>query len=43
VRDHVKIGDAVEVIGYQHTRSLQRRDGTAREIDEIYATVIKPR
>ena len=43
MRDHVKKGDVLEVIGYRHTRSIQCSYGTAREIDEVYATVIKPR
>jgi len=43
VRDHVKKGDALEVIGYKHTRSIERRDGSTRDVEEVYATVIKVR
>lgn len=42
VRDSIHRGDAVEVIGYRHTREAPGRDGP-RTIAEIYATVVKPR
>ena len=43
VRDRLKKGDAVEVIGYVHERQIPRRDGTTRTVREVYATVLKPR
>jgi primosomal replication protein N len=43
VRDSLKKGDPVEVIGYVHERAIPRRDGTSRTVREVYATVIKPR
>ena len=43
VRDSLTKGDPVEVIGYVHERAIPRRDGTTRTVQEIYATVIKPR
>lgn len=43
VRDQLKKGDAAEVIGYLHTREILRRDGSSRTIQEVYATVVKPR
>ena len=42
VRDTLKQGDAVEVIGYRHTRQIPGRNGP-RTVQEIYATVLKPR
>ena len=42
VRDTFKQGDAVEVIGYRHTREIPGRNGP-RTVQEIYATVLKPR
>ena len=41
-RDTLKQGDAVEVIGYRHTREIPGRNGP-RTVEEIYATVLKPR
>jgi single-strand DNA-binding protein len=43
VRDTLTKGDPVEVIGYVHERAILRRDGSSRTVQEIYATVIKPR
>ena len=45
VRGTVKKGDAVEVIGYRHTRTLPaRQEGRPpKEVVEVYATVVKPR
>ena len=43
VRDQLKKGDPVQVIGYRHRRELRRRDGTTRPVEEIYATAIRPR
>ena len=43
VRDTLKKGDAVEVIGYRHERQVPRRDGTTRTVEEVWATVIKRR
>jgi single-strand DNA-binding protein len=43
IRDTLTKGMPVEVIGYLHEREIPRRDGTRRTIQEIYATVIKPR
>ncbi len=42
VRDTLKKGNAVEVIGYRHTREVPGRKGP-RTVQEIYATVLKPR
>jgi len=42
VRDQVKRGDALEVIGYTHERQVPGRHGP-RTITEVYATVITPR
>ena len=42
VRDHVKKGDGVEVIGYKHLREVPGREGP-RTIEEIHAAVVKPR
>ena len=41
-RDTLKQGDAVEVIGYRHTRQIPGRNGP-RTVEEVYATVLKPR
>ena len=43
VRESLKRGDAVELVGYEHERRLRRRNGGTRTVREIYATVIKPR
>ncbi len=43
VRDRLKKGDPVEVIGYRHERQIPRRDGTTRTVHEVYATAVKPR
>ena len=45
VRRPVKKGDAVEVIGYRHTRTLPaRQEGRPpKEVVEVYATVVKVR
>ena len=43
VRDKVKKGDAVEVIGYRHESTRQTKDGAAKTVPELYATVIKTR
>ncbi len=40
-RDTLKQGDAVQVIGYRHTREIPGRKGP-RTVDEIYATVVRP-
>jgi hypothetical protein len=42
VRDTLHRGDAVEIVGYKHQRDIPGRNGP-RTIEEIYATVIKPR
>ena len=42
VRDHVNHGDALEVIGYRHRRTVPGRNGP-HTIEEIYATAIKLR
>src|SRR5215212_450120 len=42
VRDTLHRGDAVEVIGYKHEREIPGRNGP-RTVEEVYATVIKPR
>lgn len=43
LRDQLKSGDRVEVIGYLHERERQTRDGSSRIVEELYAAVIKPR
>lgn len=44
VRDHIKRGDAVEVIGYRHTRHLPSKGGRpGKAVAEVNATVIKLR
>ena len=43
VKDTLKKGDPVEVIGYRHEREIPRRDGSTRTVHEVYATVLKPR
>lgn len=43
VRDTLKKGDPVEVIGYVHEREIPRRDGSTRTVREVYATIIKQR
>ncbi len=43
VRNSLKKGDPVEVIGYVHEREIPRRDGTIRTVHEVYATIIKQR
>ena len=43
VRDTLKKGDPVEVIGYVHERDIPRHVGTTRTVQEVYATVIKQR
>ncbi len=43
VKDTLKKGDPVEVIGYRHEREIPRRDGSTRRVEEVYATVVKPR
>jgi primosomal replication protein N len=42
VRDQLKRGDAVEVVGYRHERTVPGRHGP-RTVAEIYATLIKRR
>ena len=42
VRDSLKKGDAVEVIGYHHHREIPGRNGP-RTVAQIYATVVTPR
>lgn len=42
VRDHVKRGDALEVIGYMHEREVPGRK-EPRLVEEIYVTAIKLR
>lgn len=42
VRATLKKGDAVAVIGYRHERQVPGRNGP-RTIEEIYATVVRPR
>ena len=42
VRDRLKKGDVVEVIGYRHERTIPRRNGP-RTVAQIYATVVTPR
>ena len=42
VRDRLKKGDAVEVIGYRHERTIPGRNGP-RTVAQIYATVVTPR
>ena len=43
VKDTLRQGMPVEVIGYRHNREVPRRDGSTRTVHEVYATVIKPR
>jgi hypothetical protein len=42
VRDQLHRGDAVEVVGYRHERTVPGRNGP-RTVAEIYATLIKRR
>lgn len=43
LRDQVAKGQYVEVVGYLHQRERTTRSGQTRVIEEVYATVIKPR
>jgi hypothetical protein len=43
VRETVQRGQAVEVVGYRHTRTSRARDGKETTIEEVYATVIRTR
>lgn len=43
LKESVKRGDAVEVIGYLHQREVKGRDGNTRTVEEIYATAVKSR
>jgi hypothetical protein len=48
LQERVQAGDLdkgleVELVGYVHTRQEQRRDGTTREVREIYAAAIRRR
>jgi hypothetical protein len=36
-------GQSVEVIGYKHVREQQTREGETKVIEEVYATLVKPR
>lgn len=43
LRETLAKGQHVEVIGYLHQRERTTRSGETRMIDEVYATVVKPR
>ncbi len=43
LREDLAEGQQIEVIGYLHQRERTTRPGETRIIDEIYATVVKPR
>ncbi|TAK28806.1 MAG: single-stranded DNA-binding protein [Chloroflexota bacterium] len=43
LQDNLKKGDAIEVIGYLHTRQMRTREGKNRMVQEIYAVVVKTR
>ena len=43
VKDTLRKDLPVEVSGYVHEREIPRRDGSTRTVQEVYATVIKPR
>jgi single-strand DNA-binding protein len=43
VRETVQRGQAVEVVGYRHTRTSRTRDGKETTIVEVYATVVRTR
>lgn len=43
LRDQLAKGQHVDVIGYRHEREVRNKRGGSRTIEEIYATVIKPR
>jgi single-stranded DNA-binding protein len=42
LRDSVKRGVAVNVVGYVHSRETGSRDGSPRTIREIYAVSVTP-
>jgi single-strand DNA-binding protein len=35
-------GDLLTVVGYRHQREITRRDGTKRQVEEIYAAGVQP-
>ena len=43
VRDGLKQGDAVEVIGYLRQREKRQQDGSKRTIQEVWMTAFTPR
>lgn len=43
LKESLKKGDAVEVIGYKHVRDTKTRDGKTKTIEEIYGVVFKNR
>lgn len=43
LRDALKKGQAVEIVGYRHTRESRTRDGQPKVVEEIYAVAVKTR
>jgi len=43
LKDSLKKGDAVDVVGYLHERQIKTKSGGSRTAQEIYAVVITPR
>jgi single-stranded DNA-binding protein len=42
LREFVKRGLAVNVVGYLHSREVRSREGAPRELQEIYAVSVTP-
>jgi single-stranded DNA-binding protein len=36
-------GEIVEVVGYVHERQQRRRDGTTKQVSELYAVAVRRR
>ena len=43
LKDSLKKGDAVHVVGYLHQRQVQSKSGKTRTVEEIYAVVVQTR
>jgi len=43
VRDVLQKGQQVEVIGYDHEREMQKRDGARKTVHELYGAVVRTR
>jgi single-stranded DNA-binding protein len=42
VKQSISKGEQVQVVGYLHHTERKMRDGSIRQVDEVYAVVVKP-